>query len=333
MFYERDLRLAGEAAELSLATAGRPGGPVNRLQRARLLVATAEASAELGAANVTVSHIIARAGVSRRTFYELFEDREDCFLAAFDDGISRIAEEVLPAYTCASGWQERMRASLIAALEFLDHEPMICRLLVVDSLGAGASALHRRARVLARIVAAVDLGRSERKGGGESPPSVTAEGVVGGVLSVLHSRLVERSPCPLLELAGPLMSMIVLPYLGQDVATSETVRSRPQPSGRVRPGTGDPLRGLEMRLTRRTIHVLMSIASKPGASNREVGLAAGIQDQSQTSKLLARLQRLGLVQNATLVPSKGSPNAWTLTVKGREIEQAVGRQATARRVA
>ena len=78
----------------------------------------------------------------------------------------------------------------------------------------------------------------------------------------------------------------------------------------------DPLHGLEMRLTYRTLRVLSAIAAEPGVSNRRVADAAGVLDQGQISKLLARLERLGLVQNTADGQPKGAPNAWILTGRG-----------------
>ena len=86
---------------------------------------------------------------------------------------------------------------------------------------------------------------------------------------------------------------------------------------------GDPLRDVEMRLTYRTVRVLMAVAANPGASNRIVGDSAGIGDQGQISKLLARLSKLGLVTNSGLGPGRGAPNAWTLTSKGARVEQVL----------
>jgi hypothetical protein len=87
--------------------------------------------------------------------------------------------------------------------------------------------------------------------------------------------------------------------------------------------SGDPLRELDMRLTYRTVRVLMALAATPGSSNREIGVAAGIADQGQISKLLSRLERLGLVHNQGLAPGKGAPNAWALTAKGLDVERAM----------
>jgi len=324
---------------------------VAEIQRARLLAAMVDVVAERGAANVTVARVVARSGVSRRTFYELFEDREDCFLVAFDDAIARIASEVVPAYEHpgptqrAHGWRAKIRAALIALLEVLDDEPGMGRLVVVETLGAGPRALERRRRVLAQVITIVDEGRREGKKG-DGPPPLTAEGVVGGVFSLVHSRLSEGKGGPLVELLNPLMSMIVLPYLGAAAARRELTlpgtpsgahpeghrqageRPIPKAPARPRPVNGDPLRDLGMRLTYRTVRVLMAVAANPGSSNRAVADGAGIKDQGQISKLLARLQGLGLIENSRDGQANGLANVWTLTERGREVYGAISEQST-----
>jgi AcrR family transcriptional regulator/DNA-binding MarR family transcriptional regulator len=339
-----------------------------------MIGALVEVAGERGVGQVTVAHIVARSGVSRRTFYDLFEDREDCFLAAFDEAVERAAGRVLPAFRSAGGWRERVRAGLGALLEFLDDEPGLGALCVVDALGAGPRALERRGQVLELLIDAVDGGRgatrhgqarggevrrSER--GGLRVERLTAEGVVGAVLAVLHARLLEGRPrslaggvdgaraggtgvgvpdCgprttrrtagrpdrPMVGLLGPLMGMIVLPYLGPAAASREVSRPAPRRRRMALPKR-DPLRDLEMRLTYRTVRVLLAIAECPGASNRQVADASGVQDQGQISKLLARLEHLGLIHNDGAGPTRGEPNAWLLTPRGQEIEQTVGPQA------
>jgi AcrR family transcriptional regulator len=316
-------------------------GRVIEIQRGRLLAALFEVSAERGAGNVAVAHIVERAGVSRRTFYELFADREECFLAALDDAIARASRPIRDAYDPQARWAERIRTALLATLEFLDAERGVAQLLVVGSLGAGPRAIERRQRVLAQMIALIDEGRGETKTGAELPP-LTAEGIVGGALSVLHTRLLVYPPVPLgappakagareeggdpgslLELTGSLMSMIVLPYLGPAAARKEFARPVPEraPAGQAAPG--DPLRDVGMRLTYRTVRVLMSVAANTGSSNREVGAAAGMDDQGQISKLLARLQRLDLIQNTRPPVARGAPNAWGLTERGWDVQRAI----------
>jgi AcrR family transcriptional regulator len=296
------------------------------IQRSRILAAMVEECAERGAANVSVTHVVSRAGVSRRTFYEVFPDREQCFLGAFDEGIARAMSYVLDDYDATVGWVERIRAALAGLLAFLDAEPDIGRLLIVGSLGAGAEALERRRRVLAHVTAVVEEGRKVRKAG-EELPDLTGEGVVGGVLSVLHTRLSDPSAGPLIDLAGPLMSMIVLPYVGPAAARRELAwhvpfQPRPQPST-----APDPLRELGMRLTYRTVRVLIAVAATPGGSNRQVADGSGIGDQGQISKLLARLHGLGLIENTGAPGTRGAPNSWVLTDRGWEVQSALVRDA------
>jgi AcrR family transcriptional regulator/DNA-binding MarR family transcriptional regulator len=301
-----------------------PHERVAGIQRARMLSAMAEVCAERGADNVTVAHVVARSGVSRRTFYEQFADRQDCLLAAFDAAVERIAARVLCAYERHERWRDRVRAALHALLAFLDEYPSVGDLVVVQVLGAGPQALERRQRILARIAAAVDGGRGESRRGAEPPP-LTAEGVVGAVFSVVHARMVQEGHRPLVELVNPLMSMIALPYLGAAAARRELARPVPKSGGSARAGLSS-LRDLEMRLTYRTVRVLLAIGANPEGSNRQVADAAGIHDQGQVSKLLWRLEDLGLIRNAIHAPVKGEPNAWTLTERGASVREAISAQ-------
>jgi AcrR family transcriptional regulator len=278
---------------------------------------------------VTVAHVVERSGVSRRTFYELFKDREDCFLAAFDTAIAMAAETALPAYAAPGSWRERVRAGLEAMLCFLDAEPELGYLCVVGALGNGDRALERRARVISRLVEAVHEGRRESRGT-RRPDRLTAEGLVGAVLAVIHARLVEQSARPLLSLLNPLMGMIVLPYQG--AAASEREQRHPTPRARKPTAPrSNPLRELDMRLTYRTVRVLLAIADlgrhrsagERAPSNRQIATAAGISDQGQISKLLARLLALGLIANSGGDHAKGEPNAWTLTHRGQEVTQTL----------
>jgi AcrR family transcriptional regulator len=290
-----------------------------------MIAALIEVAGERGVSGVAVAHIVARSGVSRRTFYELFEDRDACFLAAFDLAVERAAQRVRPPFEEAGAWGERTREALAALLEFLEDEPGMGRLLLVDTLGAGPVALDRRARIVDALVDAVDDARREAK---RSLPvtRLTAEGVVGAVLGVLHTRLAQGDSRSMTGLLGALMAIVVLPYQGSAKAVREASRPAPR-RRRGAPSHGDPLRDLDMRLTYRTVRVLLAIAGHPGASNRQVADAAGVQDQGQISKLLARLEHLGLIDNSCAGPLRGEPNVWSLTVKGREIVRSI-RQPT-----
>jgi AcrR family transcriptional regulator len=289
----------------------------------------AEVACEHGAANVTVAHVVERAGVSRRTFYELFEDRDDCFLATLEEAIASASKRVLDAYEPKARWDDRIRSALVAFLSFLDEDPFMGRVLVVESLGAGPHALQRRQQALTPVIAAIEQGRKQAKKTTQPPP-LTAEGVVGGVLAVLHARLSESPPAPTLPLANSLMGMIVLPYLGAAAASREAARPAPKtPPPKTKPSVTQ-LNQLHIRLTYRTMRVLTAVAGNPGSSNRRVADAAGIADQGQMSKLLSRLQQLGLIENTSAGSAiRGEPNSWTLTSKGWRVQGALAQQGGA----
>ena len=286
-----------------------------------MLAAAVEVISELGYGGMSVARVTDRAGVSRRTFYDLFEDREDCFLSVFEEAVERIAAVARPAYERQWRWGEKVRAGLSAMLQYIGDEPVLGSLLIVDALGAGPRVLERRARRLETLSHIVDQGRSEVKPGRE-PPSLTAEGIVGAVLGVLHARLLERDPRPMVELLNPLMATIVLPYLGQTAARKELARPTPEARPALPRPARYPLDDLHMRITYRTLRVLAAVAALSGESNREIADHAGISDPGQISKLLARLQSHGLVQNVARAQGKGERNAWTLTEKGERVERA-----------
>lgn len=295
------------------------------VQRVRILAAMVAVACERGAANATVTQAIEWCGVSRRTFYELFADRDDCLLAAFDDAVERLAARVVPAWRTTGCWQDRVRSAFVELLAVCEQQPLLARFVLVESVAGGPAVLARRAEIQKALVAAIDQGRRQAAGGAR-PDALVAEGLVGGVGAVLASRLATGGEQPeLLGLTGSLMSMIVLPYLGAAAARRETSRIAPTRSASdgARYDEGRLLHELGTRLTYRTMRVLLAVAAQPGASNRTIGDAAGIGDQGQTSKLLGRLQRAGLVGNTGAGVGTGMPNAWSLTEKGERVTDGV----------
>lgn len=295
------------------------------VQRSRLLVAVIEVVEEVGYAEMTVGKVIGRARVSRKTFYDTFADRESCFLAAFEQVVARSRWLAEDAYAQQSGWRKGIRAALEAILILMEKQPGLARVCVVDALGAGPKVLRFRAELLNDVARVLDQARSD-PAALRGPPAVTGETVAGGISSVLHRRLCEDRMGRVTDLLGPLMSMIMLPYLGIGPAEQELSRQRSAlsrekgvPMLNLR---SDPMQGLGIRLTYRTVRTLSAIAESPGASNRDVAERAGIVDQGQISKLLNRLAGLGLVENSGPGQSKGGPNAWLLTDRGERLYQA-----------
>lgn len=306
---------------------GRRRERVTEVQRARILNAMTQVAVERGAPNVTVAHVVERAGVSRRTFYELFSDSEQCLLEAIDHELDCARSRVLAAHDPQAPWRVQMRAGIVALLGLFDEQPTTGRLLIVEALGAGPKALERRRRVLDPLIAAVDRGRLEKASRDTSP--LIAEAVVGGALSLLHTRMSATPARPLAGLANELASMIVLPYLGSVASRRELQRPLPRTNAGLHSGSpaqADPFKGAGMRLTYRTMLTLCAIAEHPGCSNRQVGQLAGAEDQGQISKLLARIERLGLIANQTDGFSKGQANAWTLTPAGQQVVKSLEQQ-------
>jgi AcrR family transcriptional regulator len=312
-----------------------------------MLSAAARVVAHHGYNGLTVARITSGANVSRRTFYEQFTGREDCFLELFELAATRAETLARSAATDHKGWREHVRAGFSALLQFIEEEPAAGSLLVVDALNGGPTVLERRARKLEAAATFLDTGRGLTVAE-EGPPGLTAEGLVGAVLGVIHARLLDPGvgdgPANgssgtkghaggLIALLNPLMGMIVLPYLGKAAAARELARPLPKAfptsshTSRTKPdSSADALEGLDMRLTYRTLRVLAAVAANTGASNREVADAAGVHDQGQISKLLARLERLGLVHNNGDGQPRGEPNAWALTDRGAAIAGAVEAQ-------
>jgi AcrR family transcriptional regulator len=301
---------------------------VDEIQRSRLLAAAAVVIDELGYEQTSVARITARARVSRRTFYELFGNREVCLVALLEGVVERVERELAEAALEDLGWRERVRGGLWAILSFLDAEPVLARICVVEALHGGPRVLECREQILTRLAGVLDEGRREGPRG-EECTLVTAEGLVGGALGVVYARLRSGDQRPLTGLLEELMGMIALQYLGPRAARREQRRPAPAPVPRpvARGGIGsaraekDPLDEVDMRLTYRTARVLECIAERPGASNRTVADSAGVVDPGQISKLLRRLERLGLAVNTGGGHQSGEPNAWKLTVLGGQVAQ------------
>ncbi len=354
---ETGVRRSALSRARSRGAKGSPRVQVSEMQRARLLAAAVVTIAELGYARASVAHITARARVSRRTFYDLFASREDCLLAVLQDTVQSVSVEIADAQLTGLPWRERVRGGLLVILSFFDREPVLARVCVVQSLQGGPRVLEWREELLAGLAGIVDQGRGG-SARGRACTALTAEGLVGAVSAIVYARLSSRKRQePLRGLLGELMSLIVLPYLGPEAARREqrgieTFSSGREQrgietfsSGRERPAGlksptrladlfgDDPLAEVPMRLTYRTARVLEAVATHPGASNRHVGEHADIHDQGQISKLLSRLERIGLLANTGVGHAKGEANAWHLTDLGERVTQQLALGADTKREA
>jgi AcrR family transcriptional regulator len=181
-------------------------------QRGRLLDAMAQAVAEHGYGSTTIAHVVSRAGVSRKTFYDHFSDKSDCFLAMYDTGIVFLLQRVSDTIEDQEDPHSRLVVGLQAVLSILSAEPAFCRAIIVEVHAAGPEALARRRAVVAVFADRyLDANRQARENGSKiAELSVDkALAVVGGILDLISTRVEADRTETLPELADELTSFAV----------------------------------------------------------------------------------------------------------------------------
>ena len=190
-------------------------------QRGRMLEAMAESVAEKGYAATTVADVVGRAGVSRKTFYEHFTDKEDCFLAAYDACVDVLMTRVVDARGEITNWGESMRASLRAYLEVLASEPTLARTFLVEVLAAGPRALERRTEVHRRFA---DLSRNlheqARRDHPDLPelPDSVFDAMVGAINELVFELVRQGRSAELPSLEPAIFYMQLAVFAGHDRA-------------------------------------------------------------------------------------------------------------------
>jgi AcrR family transcriptional regulator len=195
-------------------------------QRERIITALAEVCAAKGYGAVTVEDIIGRAGVSRRTFYDLFSDKQDCFLLAYDAVVDRVFRSVDAAYRASElPWPERVAAGLSALLDAFASEPAVARLVMVEVLAAGRRAVERRDEMLRRFEVFFTTG-THALPVSEAERALIARAVVGGISEALYTRIITGETERLPQSAPELLYCALVPYLGHAQAAASSSRLR-----------------------------------------------------------------------------------------------------------
>lgn len=196
-------------------------------QRARILDAMRAAIAEHGYQDASVADVIKRAGVSRKTFYAQFADKEDCFVVAYDEYVKRLQAIVLNAFDAQDDWVPALRAGLSALLAALAEDPAVARFCFVDVLAAGPKAAQRRNEAMRALEQILELGGRAREGGADGAaglPRALGTSMVGGLGEVLYQEIVAGRAERLPEQVPELMYALVLPFEGQATAERELQR-------------------------------------------------------------------------------------------------------------
>jgi len=184
-----------------------------------------EVVAARGYPETRVVDVISVAGVSRKTFYELFESKEDCFLAAYDVLLGNLLAEATEAFESRSGspWVERIGAALETLLLHLSQHPHEARFAIVEVLAAGPKGLARRDSALRQFTGLLEAGRAETS---VELPGITSLAVAGGINELLYSEILHGATASLPSRLPDLMFWITLPFLGAEAAAVERERLR-----------------------------------------------------------------------------------------------------------
>ncbi len=224
--------MRGDTSLGSAAAAARPlpRGPhglarevVTESQRARLLDAMAQAVGERGYATATVADVVARAGVSRKTFYEHFGDKEECFLAAYDAGVDVVMAAIRQAEPVDDTWPGQLRSRVRAYLQTLAAEPAFTRTFLIEVFAAGEVALDRRARVLARFAGLLrELHDQARRDAPELPevPELVFAASVGAVNKLVTTCVREGRIEAIPELEDTVVYLDVALFAGHEAAAA-----------------------------------------------------------------------------------------------------------------
>ena len=208
---------AGTVARGDRLPPGRHGLPrifVAENQRERLLNGVVEAVAEHGYNATTIAKITAAAKISRRTFYEYFVGKEDCFAAAYEMIEAHVLDSMLGAPGAGEEWPDRVRARLAALLDVLARDSAVSRCFLVEPLAAGGEIAARYREAMQLLAGALRP---------EPPPSeldmeVRDQALVGGIATLIVRRLNSGGARRLLELLPDLTELALAPYTGRQEA-------------------------------------------------------------------------------------------------------------------
>jgi AcrR family transcriptional regulator len=193
-------------------------------QRDRILAAMAQEVADKGYTEVATGDVIARAGVSRKTFYELFRDKADCFLAAYDSAITRLMAHVAGVFErMPEPSPARTRAVLAAVLERLAAEPTFARLCIVEASAAGPEAIKRYTDAMNAFVPLLDQIESypaakRYSAAHPQPGPVERRALVGGIVWVAYTHIVAGETERLPDLLPELTHFLLTPFIGDKQA-------------------------------------------------------------------------------------------------------------------
>ncbi len=208
---------------------GLPRASVESSQRERLLAAAARVTGSRGYESTTVADILTAAGVGRETFYELFDDRRDCVLAAHAALLDVLVEQVRDAYGGPGRWVERCRSMIASLLDWLAADAVAARFLVVELAAVGPEFTERFEATFDRLVATLDEGLPSDLPQADFPLPATSF-AVGAVIARVYGEIAAGRAANLGLVAPNLTYEVLVPFLGEaparEAAFGGTARRR-----------------------------------------------------------------------------------------------------------
>jgi AcrR family transcriptional regulator len=196
-------------------------------KRERIINGMLEAVGAEGYDATSVRTVLDRTGLYRQAFYDNFEDKDECYLEAFEVGVERLEALAIMAAASQESWRGKLRAGLGAILDYFDEQPDVGRAIVVEVHAAGAEALKKRAEAMKRVTEFIDRARLEAETDeSEEPPNIAPEAIVSGIHAVVHSRLSTGAEEGFRQLLPEFMYFAVLPYFGAEDASAEMAAAR-----------------------------------------------------------------------------------------------------------
>jgi AcrR family transcriptional regulator len=193
-------------------------------QRERIIFAFAEEASEKGYRGVTVTDVVRRAGVARKTFYDYFPSKEVCFIATSEFGVKEALRRVVDAAIQAESWTARIQAGLAAFLDYTASEPALARTCIVETLAAGPAAVGRYEHSIQAFVPLFWMGR---KVSSRELPRLLEETIVGGIFWIIYQRIVSDDTQRVEELLPDLIEFSLTPYLGAEGAKAARPAAAP----------------------------------------------------------------------------------------------------------
>ncbi|HYI79882.1 MAG TPA: TetR/AcrR family transcriptional regulator [Thermoleophilaceae bacterium] len=192
-----------------------------RNQRERILAAVAQVASTHGYGAMSVQDVVREAGVSRRTFYEQFKNKDHAFLAAYDEASGRMMTTIRAGIDEQKTFEDKISAGFRAFLELLAASPAFAKMCIVEVLAAGPEAIARRARTMEDFTEIFELAAQQTLVKENPPSPLIAETIVGGVYETVYRRIARGETAELPRLLPDLTESALLPYVGEARAAAQ----------------------------------------------------------------------------------------------------------------